>query len=309
MAGNPYTESGGKFQIPDMLANRADTYNLGDILGSHESAFKDSYIENCLTSNSTLSKLASSGLKDVRAVMKMAQGAELEEVDFEGNYTPGEVEEFVRGMQLLYQVRDTILRVNLQYIASAAQEDNYRTEPPFKLQGSYRNMNRIAEKVVPLMTDEELQELVVSHYENEAQNLTTGAEANLLKFREMEKLLDEEEAARWEQIVSEFRRLNVLGGAGENDPVTRVVAQLQEFRDGLTSIQEGISLAGSNYAKPQTLNEATIEQLRSIIAGLREVPVKVDINVVPVQDEDNSIEQIEKRASPIDIEPHVEQGD
>ena len=33
MAGNPYTESGDKFQIPDMLANRADTYNLGDVIG------------------------------------------------------------------------------------------------------------------------------------------------------------------------------------------------------------------------------------------------------------------------------------
>ena len=30
MAGNPYTESGERFQIPDMLANRADTYNLGE---------------------------------------------------------------------------------------------------------------------------------------------------------------------------------------------------------------------------------------------------------------------------------------
>ncbi|HMG55804.1 MAG TPA: DNA repair ATPase, partial [Kofleriaceae bacterium] len=28
MAGNPYTETGVRFQIPDMLANRADTYNL-----------------------------------------------------------------------------------------------------------------------------------------------------------------------------------------------------------------------------------------------------------------------------------------
>ena len=309
MAGNPYTESGGKFQIPDMLANRADTYNLGDILGSHEAAFKDSYIENCLTSNSTLSKLAASGLKDVRAVMKMAQGAELEEVDFEGNYTPGEIEEFVRGMELLFQVRDTILRVNLEYIASAAQEDAYRTEPPFKLQGSYRNMNRIAEKVVPLMTGEEVQELVVSHYENESQNLTTGAESNLLKFREMEELLDEEQAARWLQIQTEFRKQKVLGGAGENDPVARVVAQMQEFKEGLTSIEHGIVAAGSNYAKPQTLNDATIEQLKAIIAGLREVPVKVDINVVPVQDEDGSIEQMEKRSSPIDIEPNVEQGD
>ena len=309
MAGNPYTESGGKFQIPDMLANRADTYNLGDILGSHEAAFEDSYIENCLTSNSVLAKLASSGLKDVRAVMKMAQGAELEEVDFEGNYTPGEVEEFVRGMELLYQVRDTILRVNLEYIASAAQEDAYRTEPAFKLQGSYRNMARIAEKVVPLMTDEELQELVMSHYENEAQNLTTGAESNLLRFREMEGILNEEQAARWQQIQTEFRKQQVLGGAGENDPVTRVVAQMQEFRDGLSSIQESIVAAGGDYGKPQSLNEATIEQLKAIIAGLREVPVKVDINVVPVQDDGDSIESIEKRSSPIDINPSVEQGD
>src|ERR1044072_5220103 len=32
MAGNPYTESGEQFRIPDMLANRADVYNLGGIL-------------------------------------------------------------------------------------------------------------------------------------------------------------------------------------------------------------------------------------------------------------------------------------
>ncbi len=36
MAGNPYTESGEKFQIPDMLANRADVYNLGDVIGNTE---------------------------------------------------------------------------------------------------------------------------------------------------------------------------------------------------------------------------------------------------------------------------------
>ena len=30
MAGNPYTESGERFQIPDMLSNRADVYNLGE---------------------------------------------------------------------------------------------------------------------------------------------------------------------------------------------------------------------------------------------------------------------------------------
>src|SRR5690606_9634451 len=39
MAGNPYTESGARFQIPDMLANRADTYNLGDVLAGRERQF------------------------------------------------------------------------------------------------------------------------------------------------------------------------------------------------------------------------------------------------------------------------------
>jgi hypothetical protein len=32
MAGNPHTESGEVFKIPDMLANRADIHNLGDVL-------------------------------------------------------------------------------------------------------------------------------------------------------------------------------------------------------------------------------------------------------------------------------------
>ena len=44
-------------------------------------------------------------------------------------------------------MRDVILKVNLEYIRSAAQADEYRTEPPFKLQGSYRNMNKMAEKI------------------------------------------------------------------------------------------------------------------------------------------------------------------
>ena len=39
MAGNPYTESGEKFQIPDMLASRADTYNLGDVIGENQGVF------------------------------------------------------------------------------------------------------------------------------------------------------------------------------------------------------------------------------------------------------------------------------
>ncbi len=233
MAGNPYTESGGKFQIPDMLANRADTYNLGDIIGSNADSFKASYIENSLTSNSVLSKLAARSQQDVYAVMQIATSGSKEGVDFEGNYTAAEIAEFVKTTRHLYTVRDTILRVNQEYIRSAAQEDTYRTEPAFKLQGSYRNMNRIAEKVLPLMTHDEVRALIIDHYENESQTLTTGAEANLLKFKEMENILTSDEAARWEQIKKDFNKNKLLGGSPETDPVTRVVAQLTQFNDGL----------------------------------------------------------------------------
>jgi len=51
--------------------------------------------------------------------------------------------------------------------------------------------------------------------------------------------------------------------------------------------------------------------LQRIIEGLRAVPVQVDINVVPVQDEDDSIESISKRpeVAPLDIKPEVRQGE
>ena len=66
MAGNPYTESGAVFKIPDMLANRADIYNLGDVLSGHEKLFSLSYIENCLTSNPVLLPLSSREPADVQ---------------------------------------------------------------------------------------------------------------------------------------------------------------------------------------------------------------------------------------------------
>ena len=51
MAANPYTESGERFRIPDMLANRADTHNLGDTSARHAQAFAASYLENAIGAN------------------------------------------------------------------------------------------------------------------------------------------------------------------------------------------------------------------------------------------------------------------
>jgi len=310
MAGNPYTEGGTKFKIPDMLANRADTYNLGEILGGHLDAFKASYIENCLTSNPILSRLASKHQEDVYAVMKIAETSSREGVEFKGNYAPAEIDEMVKVTRHLYEIRDTILQVNQEYIKSAAQEDAYRTEPPFRLQGSYRNMARIAAKVLPLMSDEEIRVQILDHYQNESQTLTNGAEANLLKFKEFEGIANDKETARWADIKKEFMKRRLLGGVGEEDPVGRVVAQLSGFQDGLQSIGAMIGETGRAHSTPQTLSETTVEQLREIIKGLRAVPVEVDIKVVPVQDERGSIEKMEEnRPAPLEIKPEVRQGD
>lgn len=242
MAGNPYTESGDKFQIPDMLANRADIYNLGDILGDTETAFKLSYVENCLTSNPVLAKLGGRSHKDVHAIIKMAETNTSEGVDFEANHSPEEISEYVAVMKKLLEIRDVILTVNTEYIRSAAQSDEYRTEPPFKLQGSYRDMNKIVEKVVPIMNDKELETLIFSHYESESQTLTSGAEANLLKFKALINKMTKEEEQRWNQILEKFMEMQKRAGFGDNNQTAEVIVQMETISQYLKGIQGEMSL-------------------------------------------------------------------
>ncbi len=241
MAGNPYTESGEKFQIPDMLANRADIYNLGEIIGDSRDAFEMSYLENAITSSPILGRLSSGSQQDVYAFFRMANDEPRDGVELEGNYSLDEINELVTTMRKLMRVRDVILTVNREYIRSAAQSDDYRTEPPFKLQGSYRNMNRIAEKVMPIMNDDELTALIVSSYENDAQTLTSGTEANLLKFRELTGLLNDEETARWEDIKRTFRQNVKLRGISSDDKTGQVIATLGNLSDGLADIQKALT--------------------------------------------------------------------
>lgn len=238
MAGNPYTESGERFKIPDMLANRADTYNLGDIIGNHVEAFIQSYLENAATSNPTLSKLFQKSYKDFLTIIKIAENKHLENINFEINWSSDEVSEFISVMKKLIKVRDVILKVNREYIKSASQSDAYRTEPPFKLQGSYRNMNKIAEKVVPIMNDEELDSLIESHYINEAQTLTSGAEFNLLKFREIIGKLTNDEKNRLEEIRKTFQRHQMFYGIDTSDRLGQLMAQINTLSVGVLSIKE-----------------------------------------------------------------------
>jgi hypothetical protein len=243
MAGNPYTESGEKFKIPDMLANRADTYNLGDIIGQSLQAFKSSYIENAITSNPVLNKLSGKGQKDILALIDLAESGAPGPIDLESNYSAEETQEMIKVIQKLIRIREVILKVNAEYIKSAAQAEAYRTEPPFKLQGSYRNMNRLAEKVAPIMNDAELEQLIDDHYKNEAQTLATGAEANLLKYREILGKLSPEQQSRWDEIKRTFKKTALLRSSDGKDPVAMVVQQLSNFGDGLDSIKDVLALA------------------------------------------------------------------
>ncbi|WP_414651896.1 AAA family ATPase [Gimesia maris] len=241
MAGNPYTESGEKFQIPDMLSNRADIYNLGEVIGEHADAFEMSYLENCITSNPVLNQLSSRSQKDIYTIIQMAEDGAGERGDLEGNYSVEELNEMVSTMKKLIRVRDVILSVNREYIRSAAQSDDYRTEPAFKLQGSYRNMNRIAEKVFSVMNDKELETLIVSNYENDVQTLTSDAEANLLKFKELMGILSEAELERWNAIKKSFRKNQQLKSVGGEDRMAQAILQLANVVEGLQDIRESMN--------------------------------------------------------------------
>jgi len=235
MAGNPYTESGEKFKIPDMLANRADVYNLGDMLRENEEAFKLSYIENALTSNTVLSKLTNRNPADLYGLIKMAEGADRETVELSTSYSADELNEYISVLQKLSEVRDIVLKVNMAYIYSAAQADEYRSEPAFKLQGSYRNMNKIAEKVVSVMNDDELFAQITASYENDCQTLTSGAESNILKWKELVGCLSEDESLRYEEIKKIYNKNKLAKG---DDKLGQAVVVLSDLTENLGMIKD-----------------------------------------------------------------------
>ncbi len=243
MAGNPYTESGEAFKIPDMLANRADIYNLGDVLGGKQAVFALSYIENCLTSNAVLAPLANRGQQDVYKLIRLAQGEDIARSDFDHNYSSSDLNEITQILRKLFKIQSVVLKVNQQYILSAAQKEDYRTEPPFKLQGSYRNMNKMAEKVVTVMNNEELQQLISDHYQGEAQTLTTGAEENWLKLAELRGIQTDAQKKRWLEIKKTYTRKRNLGG-NDQDPTLKVINQLSLVTEQLGNIHHALADVG-----------------------------------------------------------------
>lgn len=287
MAGNPYTESGELFKIPDMLTNRADIYNLGDILGGMDEQFALSYIENSLTSNAVLAPLAIREMDDIYKIIEMAKGANIASTDLKHQYSGAELNEIQAVLTKLFTVQKLVLKVNQQYISSAAQDDKYRTEPAFKLQGSYRNMNKMAEKVSAVMNDEELMQMLSDHYQGEAQLLTTGAEHNLLKLAQLRGNSTAEEQQRWDAIVDDFQRAKSMGG-DDIDAATKVASQLSYVTQHLQSIHKAINTDTELVQPMITISH----QLQSLQDAINEKDVGVNVVNKPSVVVEESIRQL-----------------
>ncbi len=268
MAGNPYTESGDRFRIPDMLANRADTWNLGEVAGGHSEAFALSYLENCLVANPVLQPLAARPGQDLFRLLRISQGDDGARSELEHPYSGAEVAEVTAVLGHLARARDLLLRVNQTYIASAAQSDADRTEPPFKLQGSYRNMAKIAARVVPALTPDELTQVLLDHYQAEAQTLTSAAEANLLKLKHLAGVANPTEQARWTDLCRGFARRTELSGS--DDPQEKAVIMLAKLGERLEGLQAALvhALTGADAARRSDLADL-IAQLGQGLAALK----------------------------------------
>ncbi|SHN47566.1 DNA repair ATPase [Cryptosporangium aurantiacum] len=240
MAGNPYTESGQRFQVPDMLANRADVWNLGDVLSGREEQFALSFLENSLTSNPVLAPLSTGAPSDVELLVRLARGdATVRPDQLEKAYSSVELDQILGVLRHLLRVQRVVLANNEAYIASAAQADASRTEPPYRLQGSYRNMNKMAQRVLPVMNEAELEAVIDDHYVGEAQTLAADAEANLLKLAELRGKLTPEAAARWEAVKEGYLRERALGGT--DDPLGRAVGAVGLLADRVRDVEQAIT--------------------------------------------------------------------
>ncbi|CAH7167242.1 conserved hypothetical protein [Vibrio chagasii] len=230
MAGNPYTENGEAFKIPDMLSNRMTSRNLGDVSTGMEDVFELSYIENALTSNQYTEDLHSRDRDDFFKMIDMAKGhSAIASSELNHPYSQGELVEIIDVLKHMMTVQDIVLKVNKSYIQSAAQASSYRTEPPFLLQGSYRNMNKMCEKIVPVMTNEDIVNLISDHYKSESQTLTTKAEENFIRLKMMLGTDTEEDKERWGSIVEIFMESQKPEEAEDVLQLKRIADTLREL--------------------------------------------------------------------------------
>ena len=127
-------------------------------------------------------------------------------------------------------------------------------------------MNRIAERVAAVMNDDELQTLILSQYEQDAQTLTSGAEANLLKFKHLCGWATAEDEARWKAICDTFQRNQKFRGIEAGDRFGQVIVEMGEFSNGLSSIRQAVSEAAATLKEQENASAPVSGQLEQLTA-------------------------------------------
>jgi hypothetical protein len=113
-----------------------------------------------------------------------------------------------------------------------------------------------------VMNDSELEAIIDGHYKNEAQTLATGAESNLLKYRELLGKQTPDDTKRWSDIKRTFVKTALLRSSDDRDPVALVVQQLVNFSTGLDSIRDVLS--GSLTQLKESLGAALEREVQVI---------------------------------------------
>ena len=94
------------------------------------------------------------------------------------------------------------------------------------------------------MNKAEREELINDHYRGEAQLLTQGTEANLLKLHELRGTLTPEQAARWQAIGEDYRRNQSMGG-DDADAGQRIASQIADLADAMKAQQTEVSITNT----------------------------------------------------------------
>lgn len=230
LAGNPYTGSGERFELPDMLVNRSDVHNLGDAVAGRADLFARSYLEVAAGSNPTLAPMVLGHRDDLDVFLRATRGEPVEARALSRPFPAADVRAITAVLGHLVHVRDRLLTVNEAYIRSATLDDGLRGEPPFLLQGSYRNMAKLAAHIVPAMTRDEVEAVLADHYRSEAQTLADDAAWNLARLAE---LVDPNSPGAVEAAVLRSRWSETRATANPAVAVTRALAGIEDaLRDG-----------------------------------------------------------------------------
>jgi hypothetical protein len=231
-------------------------------------------------------------------LIRLAQGEELPSSDFSLSDTKPELEDLIAVLQKLLRVQEVVFKVHQCHLTSRTQTDPHRTEPPFQLPGSYRQMNQLAAQIGVDMTAVEVEKLLADYYAREAQLLTTGREENLLKFAELQGNMTAIQLARWTEIKSTFNRFQSLGDQ-HADPLTRIVTQLSLITEQLQHLQAA-TFTQTTDLKQFNQHLAALPQL---VTALSNSQLEVNIvNQLPAGLEDSlrtMIDMVDKTLLPI----------